>query len=82
MSKYDILKDLEEEYLEESIVLIRGLRNGKDLEDEINLREWLKLYDNHNVVYLISHKDVRHISSSGIRNLKGKYPDLVKDYLV
>ena len=75
---------LDKLYKEENdsvITLIRGLRNGRDLEDEINLKEWLNL-DNYNVVYFISNKNVRHISSSAIRNLRKKYPELVEGYLV
>lgn len=59
------------------VTLIRGLRNGYDLLDESNLKAWLNL---NNVVYFLSDKRYEHISSSSIRNLKNKYPDLVEGY--
>lgn len=76
----EFLDSIQNEFRDSNIVLIRGLRNGKDLEEEQNLREWLDL-DNYNVVYFLADKNLRHISSSSIRNLKDKYPHLVEKYL-
>ena len=76
----EFLDNLQRYYPKSTIVLIRGLRNGKDLEEEQILRDWLDL-DNYNVVYFMANKDLRHVSSSSIRNLQNKYPHLVEKYL-
>ena len=76
----EFLDKLQKSYPKSTIVLIRGLRNGKDLEEEQNLRDWLNL-DNYNVIYFMANKDLRHVSSSSIRKLQYKYPHLVERYL-
>lgn len=61
-------------------VLIRGLRNANDLLEEQNLRQWLNL-DGFDVVYFMANQKYAHVSSSSIRMLRDKYPELVKDYI-
>lgn len=57
-----------EEYAD--ITIIRGLRNGNDLDYEVNqLRFMEELYADVRTMYLVCDKQFEHISSSAIRNL-------------
>lgn len=65
-----------------NITLIRGLRNGYDLESENTLITYLKdLYPDIKIVYLPCDKEYEHISSSSIRNLRKYGNDIIKKYL-
>ena len=61
------------------VTLIRGLRNGNDLENEKDLQAWLEI---NSVCYFVSPREFQHISSSSIRSLEEKFPELVSQYLV
>jgi phosphopantetheine adenylyltransferase len=51
-------------------ILVRGLRNGKDLDYEVNqLRFIEEFYPEIKVAYIQCDKEYEHISSSAIRNL-------------
>jgi pantetheine-phosphate adenylyltransferase len=51
--------------------VIRGLRNAKDLEDEMALQEWNKEFGLQvPTFYIISSPKLRHISSSAVRLAK------------
>lgn len=64
-------------------VLIRGLRNGKDLDYEVNqLRFTESFYPGVKVAYIQSDKEYEHISSSAIRNILKFKPELAQTYLL
>lgn len=48
--------------------IIRGLRNGHDLDYEVNQMRWnMEVNPDLQYVFLCPHKDVEHISSSGLK---------------
>lgn len=64
------------------ITLVRGLRNGDDLDYEVNqLRFMEDMKDNLKVVFLPCDKEYEHISSSSIKNLDKIDPDFSKRYV-
>ena len=64
------------------ISLVRGLRNGKDLDYEVNqLRFMERMYPGISVVYIQCDKDWEHISSSAIRALSKFSEDAAKEYV-
>lgn len=71
------------EYLEQaSVTLIRGLRNGKDLDYEQNQLYYLqRLKKDLKTVYLICDPEFQFISSSAIRNLQKLKGNNSSDYL-
>lgn len=67
---------------EGQITLIRGLRNGYDLEAENTLITYMKdMYPDLNVIYIPCDKEFEHISSSAIRTIRKHGDDLVQRYL-
>jgi len=67
---------------EGKITLIRGLRNGYDLEAENTMMVYMKdLYPELKIVYIPCDKEYEHISSSAIRSLEKYGDDVVKKYL-
>jgi len=63
-----LLKDVIEKY--KPMAIIRGLRNGNDLQYEQNLQYWNEdLGIKIPTVYFVSGRDVSHISSTIIREL-------------
>lgn len=65
------------------ISLIRGLRNGTDLQYEQNQLSYMKdFYADLKVVYITCDKEFEHISSSVIRSINKINPDLTKRYLI
>jgi pantetheine-phosphate adenylyltransferase len=67
-----------------NVVVIRGLRNGTDLDYEVNqLRFVSDFKKNVNVVYITCDKEFEHISSSAIRKIQefGGY-EMGSQYLV
>jgi len=67
---------------EGKITLVRGLRNGYDLEAENTLITYMKdMYPELRVVYLPCDKQYEHISSSSIRGIRKYGDELVKKYL-
>lgn len=64
----DYVKILEENY---NVTVVRGLRNGADLEYEQNLVAFLKeIYPKIKVIAFYCDPHLRHISSSALRNIK------------
>ena len=63
----DLLKKLS---VDSNVTLIRGLRNGKDLDYEVNqLRFMEEMYPSINVCFLQCERQYDHISSSAIRKI-------------
>lgn len=77
----DLIKELENEYF--NVVLVRGLRNGADLEYEQNLIAFLRgMYPKLKVTTFYCDPAFRHISSSALRDIK-KFSELeYKKYVV
>lgn len=66
-----------------NITLIRGLRNGYDLEAENTLMSYMRdQKPDINVVYIPCDKKYEHISSSAIRSIRKHGDEYVKDYLL
>lgn len=65
------------------ITLIRGLRNGKDLDYEVNqLRFMEEMKPDLNVCLIQCDKEFEHISSSAIRNIRKFSQEEAKKYLI
>ncbi len=62
----EMISSLIEEY--DSKVLIRGVRNGLDLEYERSIEQFVKEYGIREVVYLLNEPHLANISSSVARN--------------
>lgn len=66
-----------------NVVLIRGLRNGFDLNAENNLLAYIKGFKSDiKVVYIPCDKEFEHISSSDIRMMESAYPGSMSKYIV
>lgn len=82
IEEYEILgKSKGEDY---NVVIIRGLRNGTDLDYEVNQLRFISDFKKDiNVVYITCDKEFEHISSSAIRKIDqlGGY-EMSKQYLV
>lgn len=66
-----------------NIVIVRGLRNGSDLDYEVNQMRFVNDFKKDiNVVYITCDKDVEHVSSSAIRNLQKFRPGSADKYLI
>ena len=64
----DLIKDIE---AHSEVTLLRGLRNGKDLDYEVNqIRFMEEMYPRLNVVFFQCSKDLEHVSSSAIRKIQ------------
>ncbi|TAF63777.1 MAG: hypothetical protein EAZ55_13000 [Cytophagales bacterium] len=64
------------------ITLIRGLRNGDDLDYEVNqLRFMEEMKDPLNVIFIVCDKQYEHISSSAIKNLEKIDKNFSKKYV-
>jgi pantetheine-phosphate adenylyltransferase len=82
VESYELLAKSKGEEL--TVVVIRGLRNGTDLDYEVNqLRFVSDFKKDMNVVYITCDKEFEHISSSAIRKIEefGGY-EMSKQYLV
>ena len=67
----DYLNSVDMENEDAEIFLIRGLRNGDDLQMEQNQLQFIKeMYAGLNVVFFICERKFEHISSSSLRALK------------
>jgi pantetheine-phosphate adenylyltransferase len=76
----DEIKKLSEHY---DVTLIRGLRNGNDLDYENTFVSYLKdIYPELKVVYIPCDNEYTYISSSSIRSLEKFDTELVKKYLI
>jgi pantetheine-phosphate adenylyltransferase len=64
-------------------VMIRGLRNGFDLQYETNYRKWVNEFDpNIQFVYICCPADLEHISSSEIKVAQKFSPEIADRYIV
>lgn len=77
---------IEEEEKHADVTLIRGLRNGDDLDYEVNsLRHMQKLKPDLKVAFISCDKEYEHISSSAIRSIQKiegtEKEKLLNDYL-
>lgn len=76
----DFIETIEEK--DNKVVLIRGLRNGADLDYEVNQYRFLKdLKPDIKVIFLPCDKEFEHISSSAIRNLEKIKPGSGDKYI-
>lgn len=77
----DLIKELENEYF--NVVLVRGLRNGADLEYEQNLIAFLRgMYPQLKVATFYCDPSFRHISSSALRDIQKFSETEYKKYVV
>ncbi|MFW6226096.1 MAG: adenylyltransferase/cytidyltransferase family protein [bacterium] len=77
----DYISDLES--ISQDVTLIRGLRNGADLDYESNQLSFMKDFKSDiKVIYIPCDKEFEHISSSSIRNLFKFNEELAKKYIV
>ncbi|NJL14013.1 MAG: adenylyltransferase/cytidyltransferase family protein [Microscillaceae bacterium] len=64
------------------VTLVRGLRNGDDLDYEVNqLRFMQDMKENLKVIFLPCDKEFEHISSSSIKNLDRIDPNFSRKYM-
>lgn len=76
----DLIKDLSSIY---DVTLIRGLRNGKDLDYEVNqLRFMEKMYSDLKVCYIPCDKEFEYISSSSIKSISKFSEKEASSYIV
>ena len=83
---WKFLHQLVEEYESKgyNVVIIRGLRNGADLDYEVNQLRFVNDFKKDiNVIYITCDKEYEHISSSAIRKI-GDFggPEMTKGYLI
>lgn len=65
-----------------NVTLVKGLRNGDDLDYEVNqLRFMETMYPQLKVVFIQCDKEYEHISSTALRNLERIQPGLSKPFL-
>jgi pantetheine-phosphate adenylyltransferase len=65
------------------VILVRGLRNGDDLNYEENQLKYIKDFKKDiNVVFIRCDEEFEHISSSAIRNLQSFRPGSGDKYLI
>lgn len=80
-----LLTDFVEKYENQgyNVVLIRGLRNGFDLNAENNQLAYIKGFKpDIQVVYIPCDKEFEHISSSDLRMMESAYPGSMNKYIV
>jgi pantetheine-phosphate adenylyltransferase len=78
----DFLDTIELQNEEAEVFLIRGLRNGEDLQVEQNQLQFIKeMYPSLKAVFFICDKRFEHISSSALRNLKKVAPKEYTKYV-
>lgn len=78
----DFISELESKYSHYNITLIRGLRNGDDLDYEINqLRFMETMKSNINMVFIACDKQYEHLSSTSIRNIAQISTETAQQYL-
>ncbi|MGA1249258.1 MAG: hypothetical protein ACO3YM_02050 [Candidatus Kapaibacteriota bacterium] len=65
-----------------NVTLVKGLRNGDDLDYEVNqLRFMETMYPDLKVVFIQCDKEYEHISSTALRNLERIEAGLSKPFL-
>ena len=79
---HELIEDYEKEGYK--VVIIRGLRNGVDLDYEVNQYRFVDDFKKDvNVIYLTCDREYEHISSSAIRKIEQfGGTDMTKQYLV
>jgi pantetheine-phosphate adenylyltransferase len=79
---HELIEDYEKEGYK--VVIIRGLRNGVDLDYEVNQYRFVDDFKKDvNVIYLTCDREYEHISSSAIRKIEQfGDSDMTKQYLV
>lgn len=79
---HDFVTELENEG--NNVVLVRGLRNGDDLDYEVNQLRFINDFKKGvKTTFIVCDKEYEHISSSAIRKLKEFGGDeVIKKYLV
>lgn len=67
-----------------NVIIIRGLRNGADLDYEVNQMRFIKDFKKDvNVVYITCDQEFEHISSSAIRKISQfGGTEMTKQYLI
>lgn len=66
-----------------NVILVRGLRNGDDLDYEDNQLKFIKDFKKDiNVIFIRCDEEFEHISSSAIRQLESFRPGSAEKYLV
>lgn len=89
-SKVEVYKGFLHQYIAEweeqgyNVVVVRGLRNGDDLDYEVNQMRFVNDFKKGvNVVYITCDKEFEHISSSAIRKISEFGGDeMAKNYIV
>ena len=77
----ELIEELENEYF--NVVLVRGLRNGADLEYEQNLIAFLRgIKPNLKITAFYCEPQFRHISSSALRGIRTFSEQAYKKYVV
>lgn len=77
----DYITSLEDKGLD--VTIVRGLRNGADLDYEINQLRFIKdIKPDVKFIYLTCDKEFEHISSSAVRSLVKVDPKSAKKYIV
>jgi pantetheine-phosphate adenylyltransferase len=79
---HELIEDYEKEGY--NVVIIRGLRNGVDLDYEVNQMRFINDFKkNVNVIYITCDQEFEHISSSAIRKIEQfGGPDMIKKYIL
>jgi pantetheine-phosphate adenylyltransferase len=79
---HELIQDYEDDGYK--VVIIRGLRNGVDLDYEVNQYRFVDDFKKDvNVIYLTCDREYEHISSSAIRKIEQfGGPEMTKQYLV
>jgi pantetheine-phosphate adenylyltransferase len=79
---HELIEDYEKE--DYNVVIIRGLRNGVDLDYEVNQMRFINDFKKDiNVVYITCDQEFEHISSSAIRKIEQfGGPDMIKKYIL
>lgn len=78
---HEVIQNYEQEGY--NVVIIRGLRNGTDLDYEVNQMRYITDFKKDvNVVYITCDKEYEHISSSAIRSLEQFRKGSSDQYLV
>ena len=79
---HELIQDYEDDGYK--VVIIRGLRNGVDLDYEVNQYRFVNDFKKDvNVIYITCDREYEHISSSSLRKIEqfGGI-DMIKQYLV
>lgn len=79
---HELIEDYEKDGY--NVVIIRGLRNGVDLDYEVNQMRFINDFKKDiNVVYITCDQEFEHISSSAIRKIEQfGGPDMIKKYIL